>query len=184
MDLAKTFGVIEGLLDADNDAISKINTLIDKCSVDFKSERWNDIRGIDWGKGFDELGSYVSNCVTNMGPDTNAIYVGISNYQNMYGDDVADFYLAGSTKFTTFDPEINWAYNLSWYADPSDNSALSDMYQIAYMDGEDKLGNNCEYPIALGFVTFGLKEKLGLFSANIKCIVGGFDSGDFLFIKK
>lgn len=184
MDMATTSQYINELLGSSLAASSKIDSLITFCAKQLKSPRWDEISRIDWSGAFAEMKNYVSRSAELLPTGINALYAGIGTYSDIAGIDFCDFYLAGSPNYAGFDPEIEWALDLTWNQAPSENPALKEMYRIAYRRGDGKLGNNCEYPLALGFVNFGLRDALDLLPDTIQCVAAGFDSGDFLFPKR
>lgn len=184
IDLAKTSQYIDSLLESTLAASLKIDSLITFCAMQSKSPRWEEIRGIDWPSALAHLRKYVSRSVELMPGDINSLYAGIGTYSDIAGSDFCDFYLAGSPDYAGFDQEIEWALALTWHQAPSESPALKEMYQIAYRPGDGRLGNDCEYPVALGFVNFGFRDALELLPNTIQCVAAGFDNGDFLFPKR
>ena len=87
------------------------------------------------------------------------------------------------------DPE-EWDWNPGWFPEDGGaaSSALHQIYQIAYAEDSDGLGNEAEYPLCLAYGCLAIREVAQKLNKNLlgkakdRVVFVGFDSGDMMCI--
>ncbi len=171
--------------------------LVDLCESMFPHPDWRQLGNINFSD-LSTLIHWIEKLNRFEPPDQalNGLWFGLANPTTDRGEVVADLYVSGSTHFVADEQDLDWAMNPQWY--PRDgfanSSVLASIYRIAYPSVANQpsvpkpLGNNAEYPMALGYGVFAVHEilrRVDVTSWNRSEPIGvavGFDGGDFVLI--
>ena len=171
--------------------------LIDECEARKPHADWTKFRELDFAD-LTELVEWMEAPFQFEPPEKplKGLWFGLHNPIHE-GTPVADIRVSGSERYDPNPKNIDWAVGAEWYPEyaGAGSAVLADIYRIAYRpkaspdEREGRLGNYAEYPLALGYGVFAVREVLEL--ADRELILGespslgvavGFDSGDFMLL--
>ncbi|MFO0906965.1 MAG: hypothetical protein U0794_01145 [Isosphaeraceae bacterium] len=175
-----------------------MSALIDQCEAERPHPDWASLRALP----FDDLSPLRKWLESPFLEEPSAVplqglWFGLFNPCPDGRTPVADIYVCGSTRFDPDPDDNHWAVGPEWWPNAryAHSAVLADLYRIAYRQGrpaaEQKgcLGNDAEYPLALGYGAFAVRELLGQVETSLLLgrsdslgVAVGFDSGDFVLL--
>ena len=179
LDLAEAADRITKLVRRDLTLGAAMRELIDWCAKRRPHRDWQPLRDLDFAAELRRLRSWCHNVISEEPPDASitGIYFGLFNptYSSVT---VADLYVAGGV---VSDGEWIPAVRNHWWPERryARSQLLAQLYRVAYRSARG-LGNDAEYPLALGFAVLAAKQLAPALPRKNVVIAAGFDSGDIL----
>ncbi len=200
VDLGQMHGWIVDELTRDRPVSESMASLIDQCSAAHPHPDWAKLRALPYAD-LSELHDWVQRPFSEEPPEKllKGLWFGLFNPCPDGHTPVADIYVCGSKRFDPDPDDNSWAVDPDWWPATryANSTVLYDIYRIAYRQGSPSpdqnecLGNDAEYPLALGYGVFAIRELLGqiepqllLGRADSFGVAVGFDSGDFVVLGK
>ena len=198
LDLAQSHGWIVAELALGRPVTESMAALIDRCEAARPHPDWAGLRALP----YDDLAPMLEwvrqpFCEEPPAAPLKGLWFGLFNPCRDGRTPVADIYVCGSERFDPDPHDNSWAVSPEWWpnARHANSVVLSDIYRIAYRQGarvaEQKgcLGNDAEYPLALGYGAFAVRELIGQIEPSLVLgrsdslgVAVGFDSGDFVLL--
>ena len=185
-DITELWELITGLVAAPGDITRRMRKLIDFCASALPHDQWTTLRGIDFDMDNSRHSAWRADlyAVATTGEKPRGLWFGLANPVRN-GNATLDIYCAARPNFDS--DGIAWAQHIDRSAVRFLGSrVLAEIYSSAYAT-QDSLGNEAEYPLALGFGAMTARAVLeaGPLTASLDQIAGaaiGFDSGDFMYL--
>lgn len=156
-----------------------MRALVDWCAEQRPHPDWAPLRDVDFSAELRRLRAWLDDVLSNEPPDTTitGIYFGLFN-PTYSGVTTADLYIAGGV---VSDGEWLPKVRNHWWPERryARSKLLAHLYGVAYRS-ERGLGNDAEYPLALGFAALAAKHLASALPVKNALITAGFDSGDVL----
>src|SRR5688572_269829 len=141
-----------------------MNEVISICETTLPHKDWGRLAKIDFDTDVARLHKWITRVYQREPPPfmTLGLYFGLCNpcALNEYGEPGriwADMYVGMLGQYKPRDPKLKWLWGEQrHYPDCgyARSQALRRIYQIAYADEDDGLGNEAEYPLCLAFGAF------------------------------
>jgi hypothetical protein len=161
--------------------------LIDVCARERPHHDWKRLAELDFEKDFSHLRDWFAQLLDESPPPTAAtgLWFGLFNPLDDCGEMVADLYVTGGVH----DPQdIDWTCSPIWEPDGryAGSQLLTEVCRIGYRGNENELGNDAEYPLALAYACFAVRDLANDFATTLgtpeRVLFVGFDSGDLLCV--
>lgn len=198
LDHAEAHGWVVEELTRRRPVAEAMSALIDRCAAARPHPDWDRLRALPYGD-LSTLVRWVEDvfCDEPAAEPLRGLWFGLFNPCPDGRNPVADVYVCGSKRFNPDPHDNGWAVGPDWWPDGryADSAVLADLYRVAYRQGakvaeqKDALGVDAEYPLALGYAAFAVRELLTrldptLFLGESESlgVAVGFDSGDFVLL--
>jgi hypothetical protein len=171
--------------------------VISICEKYLPHRDWKRMAKIDYDSDVARLRSWIPRVYKKEPPPfvTVGLYFGLCNpcTLNDYGEPGriwADMYIGMLGQYQPRDSKQKWLWGENRHYPEcgyARSKALRRIYQIAYADEDEGLGNEAEYPLCLAFGALAVCSLLRSLLAKVRVeapvgIVVGFDEGDLLTI--
>ena len=146
LDLAESFDLIQEMVRNETPVSQGMQDLIRWCSARRPHRDWGRLGRIRWEEDVQRLARWLESVLRDEppAPTVTGLWFGIFN-PVVEDSASADLYVAGNP----YSGDPDWAVAPAWEAPAARSAALAEIYKLAY-DGDEALGNDAEYPLALG----------------------------------
>jgi hypothetical protein len=187
IDLGESFNFIQEMVRNETPVSQGMRELIAWCSARRPHRDWDRLGRIRWGRDVQHLARWLESLLRDQPPAAKitGLWFGLFN-PIVKGSASADLRVAGNP----YAADPDWACAPAWKAPAAGSAALAKMYKLAY-DGDEALGNDAEYPLALGYAALAVRmlaatldRTILIGSAQSRTFEVGFDSGDSMVVAK
>ena len=187
LDLAESFDLIQEVVRNETPVSRGMQDLIRWCSARRPHRDWERLGRIRWEEDVQRLARWLESVLRDEppAPTITGLWFGIFN-PVVEDSASADLYVAGNP----YSGDPDWAVAPAWEAPAARSAALAEIYKVAW-DGDEALGNDAEYPLALGYAALAVRTLAATLNRTIllgstqgRTFEVGFDSGDAMVVAK